>query len=77
MIQRRARPVDRQVIDSMLEDALYQGETLRVERLPGGFAELCFDRQGSSVNKFDRKTVAELNLAIAVLDGTPGLRGNR
>jgi 3-hydroxyacyl-CoA dehydrogenase / enoyl-CoA hydratase / 3-hydroxybutyryl-CoA epimerase / enoyl-CoA isomerase len=54
---------------------LYDGGSLRVDTLPGGFAELCFDRQGGSVNKFDAQTVAELSEATQVLRATPGLRG--
>lgn len=59
----------------MVNSILYEGETLRVEALPDRFAELCFDRQGGSVNKFDRKTVAELLQAIGVIERSPGLRG--
>lgn len=54
---------------------IYQGEALRVEALDGGIAELCFDRAGESVNKFDRLTLQELREAVAALHGAPQVRG--
>ena len=51
----------------MSNTPLYQGQSLRVEKLDGGFAELCFDRQGDVINKFDARTVKELGEAGAAL----------
>ncbi len=55
---------------------MYQGQSIRVSVLDGGIAELCFDRQGESVNKFDAQTVRELKeagQAIAAASGITGL----
>ncbi len=46
---------------------LYQGETLSVDWLEDGIAELVFDAPGS-VNKLDTKTVASLGEALSVLE---------
>jgi len=54
---------------------MYRGASIRVELLADGYAELCFDRQGESVNKFDRRTIDELKAATAALRGAPLLRG--
>ena len=43
---------------------IYQSDSLSVQRLEGGIAELNFDRQGESVNKFDQQTVASLRAAL-------------
>ncbi|MES2533685.1 MAG: fatty acid oxidation complex subunit alpha FadB [Pseudomonadota bacterium] len=40
-----------------------------------GVHELCFDRQGESVNKFDNRTVTELQEATRFLKAQPDLRG--
>lgn len=53
---------------------LYQGETLSLNWLEDGIAELVFDAP-SSVNKLDTQTVASLGEAISVLEQQPGLRG--
>lgn len=45
----------------------YTGKTLRVEMLPSGIAQLIFDLQDSSVNKFDQATLMELRTAVAEL----------
>ena len=42
--------------------------------MPGVF-ELCFDRQGDVINKFDNRTVDELRQATQALASQPGLRG--
>ncbi|WP_428944415.1 fatty acid oxidation complex subunit alpha FadB [Pantoea sp. FN060301] len=52
---------------------LYQGETLTLNWLDDGIAELAFDAPGS-VNKLDTRTVASLSEAIAVLENQSGLR---
>ncbi|KIL02530.1 multifunctional fatty acid oxidation complex subunit alpha [Stutzerimonas stutzeri] len=53
---------------------LYQGQALRLEMLGDGFAELVLDLDGSSVNKLDRATLADLRAALEVLEHT-ALRG--
>ncbi len=40
-----------------------------------GFAELCFDLGGSSVNKFNHQTLAELRTAVDKLKSAEGLAG--
>lgn len=45
----------------------YTGKTLRVEMLPSGIAQLIFDLQDSSVNKFNQATLKELQEAVAEL----------
>lgn len=47
---------------------LYQGQSLRCEMLENGIAEVIFDRQNGSVNKFDKDTLTELKAAIEVLN---------
>ena len=54
---------------------MYQGQTLHLTPLGGQLVELCFDRQGQAVNKFDTATVNELQAALVVLGKVPGLRG--
>ncbi|PIJ59049.1 fatty acid oxidation complex subunit alpha FadB [Erwinia aphidicola] len=53
---------------------LYQGETLSLDWLEDGIAELVFDAPGS-VNKLDTQTVASLGDALTVLEQQPQLRG--
>jgi 3-hydroxyacyl-CoA dehydrogenase / enoyl-CoA hydratase / 3-hydroxybutyryl-CoA epimerase / enoyl-CoA isomerase len=54
---------------------MFRGESIRVELRGAGIAELCFDRQNQSVNKFDAHTVAELKSATEVIRGTAAVRG--
>lgn len=54
---------------------MYQGRNVRVGEIGGGFVELCFDRTGEPINKFDARTVAELKEAVAAIAATPGVRG--
>jgi 3-hydroxyacyl-CoA dehydrogenase/enoyl-CoA hydratase/3-hydroxybutyryl-CoA epimerase/enoyl-CoA isomerase len=54
---------------------MYKGNSLSVEMHSGGIAELNFDLQGESVNKFDTKTVAELGEAVTALENASDLRG--
>ncbi|MCL7461667.1 fatty acid oxidation complex subunit alpha FadB [Pseudomonas sp. NW5] len=46
---------------------IYQGKAIRVTALADEIAELCFDREGETVNKFDRLTLNELNEAVQAL----------
>ncbi len=52
---------------------LYKGDTLTLDWLEDGIAELAFDAPGS-VNKLDTQTVASLGEAISVLEKQPGLK---
>lgn len=55
---------------------VYKGLSLRVEALgTAGVFELCFDRQGEAINKFDDRTVAELREATQRLKQCADLRG--
>ena len=54
---------------------IYQSDALSVKRLDGDIAELNFDLQGESVNKFDQKTVTSLTAALAALEAEKGIRG--
>lgn len=54
---------------------IFKGNTLTVQQLDSGIAELCFDAQAESVNKFDGATVAELEQAITALENTADLKG--
>lgn len=53
---------------------LYKGDTLYVDWLEGGIAELVFDAPGS-VNKLDTATVASLGQALDVLEKQTDLKG--
>lgn len=48
---------------------MFEGKSLRLQPLSGdeGWVELCFDRQGDSINKLDEQTVAEFKQATALL----------
>ncbi|HDR9178760.1 TPA: fatty acid oxidation complex subunit alpha FadB [Burkholderia vietnamiensis] len=55
---------------------MFQGQSLRVSPLGDkGIFELCFDRQGESINKFDRRTIEELRQANQYLLNQANLRG--
>ena len=49
---------------------IYSGKALRVEVLPSGIANLVFDLEGSSVNKFNQATLGELQEAVAALQAS-------
>lgn len=53
---------------------IYEGKSLAVSLLEDGFAELVFDAAGS-VNKFDQKTVQELDEATVALSQTSDIKG--
>jgi len=53
---------------------IYSGKTLGVDMLPSGTAHLVFDLDGSSVNKFNKAALLELQEAVAALQ-TSGARG--
>lgn len=54
---------------------IYQGQTLAVKLLDNGVAELCFDNQNDSVNKFDEATLNELKEATAKLAAASDVKG--
>ena len=54
---------------------MYRGKSIRVDLLADGIAQLCFDREGDAINKFDRRTIEELQAATAALRGAANLRG--
>lgn len=54
---------------------MYQGQSLRLTLLDDGLVELCFDRQGSAINKFDNGTVSELAQATAAIKAHGSVRG--
>ena len=63
-------------VHSNLElNMIYSGKALSVDVLPSGIANLVFDLEGSSVNKFDQETLRELQQAISALQKAkvPGL----
>lgn len=55
--------------------SVYQGESIRAGLIGEGIVELCFDRAGEAINKFDQRTVRELGEALAAIQVLPGLRG--
>ena len=46
---------------------IYTGKALSVDVLPSGIANLIFDLENSSVNKFNQQTLRELQEAVAKL----------
>ncbi len=54
---------------------IYEGQSLRCEMLDNGIAEVIFDSQTGSVNKFDKDTLAELKAVIDALNNADGVRG--
>lgn len=54
---------------------VYQGKSVSVRQLDAGIAELCFDAENESVNKFDLRTVQELSEAISALEQMRELKG--
>lgn len=54
---------------------MFKGQSLRLTRLDGGIAELCFDRAEDTINKFDARTVDELRQAAEKLAGASDVKG--
>jgi 3-hydroxyacyl-CoA dehydrogenase/enoyl-CoA hydratase/3-hydroxybutyryl-CoA epimerase/enoyl-CoA isomerase len=54
---------------------IYQSDQLSIKRLDGDIAELNFDLQGESVNKFDNATVTSLTAGLDALEAESGIRG--
>ncbi|WP_028081403.1 fatty acid oxidation complex subunit alpha FadB [Solimonas soli] len=54
---------------------MFQGQSLLVEKIDNGYAELRFDRQGDAINKFDAATVKELGQAAEALKKDGAIKG--
>jgi 3-hydroxyacyl-CoA dehydrogenase/enoyl-CoA hydratase/3-hydroxybutyryl-CoA epimerase/enoyl-CoA isomerase len=54
---------------------IYSGKAITVQVTDDGIAELCFDLQGDSVNKFNALTVNELKEATAAIAADASLQG--
>lgn len=54
---------------------IYQSDQLTIKRLDGDIAELNFDLQGESVNKFDSATVTSLTAGLEALSAESGIKG--
>lgn len=54
---------------------IYEGKAITVNMIEGGIAELKFDLQGESVNKFDRVTLEDLQAAVAAIKGNADVKG--
>ena len=54
---------------------IYQGNAVSVQLLDDGIAELKFDLQGESVNKFNQETVEDLGKAVDAIKGNSDIKG--
>ena len=54
---------------------IYEGKAVTVKEIEGGIAQLDFDLQGESVNKFNRLTIEELGAAAEALKSQKNLKG--
>ena len=54
---------------------IYQGNAVSVQLLDDGIAELKFDLQGESVNKFNQATLEDLQSAIEAIRGESRIKG--
>jgi 3-hydroxyacyl-CoA dehydrogenase/enoyl-CoA hydratase/3-hydroxybutyryl-CoA epimerase/enoyl-CoA isomerase len=54
---------------------IYAGKAITVKEIEGGIAQLNFDLEGESVNKFNRLTIEELGAAAEALAGANGIKG--
>jgi len=54
---------------------IYEGKAITVKEIDGGIAQLNFDLQGESVNKFNRLTIEELGAATEALKAQKNLKG--
>ena len=62
-------------VELMNQTPLFQGQSIRVSKLEGGIAELCFDRKEDAINKFDLRTVTELKAAGDAIKGDASVKG--
>ncbi len=54
---------------------IYEGKAITVKEIEGGIAQLNFDLEGESVNKFNRLTIEELRAATDALKAAKGING--
>src|SRR5690554_2831331 len=54
---------------------IYEGKAITVQILDDGIAELKFDLQGESVNKFNQATLAELKAAVEKIQSDSSIKG--
>ncbi|RDE19756.1 fatty acid oxidation complex subunit alpha FadB [Motiliproteus coralliicola] len=54
---------------------IYQGQAIQVIALEDNIFELRFDREGSSINKFDEQALTEFKAAIEALQGQSNIAG--
>ena len=54
---------------------IYSGKAITVQATDDGIAELCFDLQDESVNKFNALTLNELKEATAAIAADTSLKG--
>ncbi len=54
---------------------IYEGKAITVKEIEGGIAQLNFDLEGESVNKFNRLTIEELGAAAESLKNANGIKG--
>ncbi len=54
---------------------IYEGKAITVKEIEGGIAQLNFDLEGESVNKFNRVTIEELGAAAESLKNAKGIKG--
>ena len=54
---------------------IYEGKAITVNMIEGGIAELKFDLQGDSVNKFNRVTLDDLKAAVEAIQGNNDVKG--
>jgi len=54
---------------------IYAGKAITVKEIEGGIAQLNFDLEGESVNKFNRLTLEELGAAAESLKNADGIKG--
>jgi len=54
---------------------MFQGKALSLTQHPDGIAELIFDLQGESVNKFNLQAVSELARVLSLLEQSKGIKG--
>ena len=54
---------------------MFQGNTLSLTRLDNDFAEIKFDSQSGSVNKFNEETLGDLRSALDSLKAEQGIKG--
>jgi len=54
---------------------MFEGQSVRLQMLGEGIAELCFDRRGDVINKLDVRTVNELGAATAEIARQTAVKG--